>query len=146
MWSRAGSGHCCSGSGRGDVWAVAGLAGAVWLSMSGHLFGLVIRWLGAQGGGAAGGGEGGADLLVVQAGLAGGCGERAEVGGVVGVEGAVRGPEQACVAVALVQVGDPRGQAADVTATGGGLPVLRLPARIRLATRFLVLVRAVGVE
>ena len=62
----------------------------------------------------AGGVEGAGDLLVAEAGLAGGGGEGAEVGGGVGVEGAVGGPEQARVAVAFVLAGDPAGQVAQV--------------------------------
>ena len=71
--------------------------------------------------GAAGRGQGAGDLLVVQAGLAGGGGQGAQVGGRVAVQGAVGGPEQALVAVALGLAGDPAGQAAEVLAAGPGL-------------------------
>ena len=60
--------------------------------------------------GPAGGIEGPGDLAVAQAGLAGGGDQRAEVGGRVGVQGAVGGPEQACVAVPFGLAGDPPGQ------------------------------------
>ena len=75
--------------------------------------------------GAAGGVQGPGDLGVGQAGLAGGVGELAQVGGGVGVQGAVGGPEQAGVAVAFGLGGDPAGQVADVVARGPGLPRLR---------------------
>ena len=69
-------------------------------------------------GGVAGGVQGPGDLGVGQAGLAGGVGELAQVGGGVGVQGAVGGPEQAGVAVAFGLGGDPTGQAAQVAAAG----------------------------
>src|ERR1700733_7329909 len=62
------------------------------------------------------------DLLVAESGLAGGGGQGAEVGGRVRVQGAVGGPEQAGVAVALALAGDPPGQAADVLTVGLGVP------------------------
>src|SRR3984885_7880016 len=58
------------------------------------------------------------DLLVAESGLAGGGGQGAEVGGRVGVQGAVGGPEQAGVAIALALAGDPPGQTAEVLAVG----------------------------
>src|SRR5579859_5952474 len=73
--------------------------------------------------GSAGGVQGSGDLLVFEAGLAGGGGQGAEVGGWVGVEGAVGGPEQACVAVALLLAGDPPGEMAQVVV--GSLARLR---------------------
>ena len=54
--------------------------------------------------------------------LAGGGGQGAEVGGRVGVQGAVGGPEQAGVAVAFDLAGDPPGQVAEVLAAGLGVP------------------------
>ena len=66
--------------------------------------------------GSAGGVQGAGDLLVAEAGLAGGDGQGAEVGGRVGVEGAVGGPEQARVAVSLGLAGDPAGQVGQVEA------------------------------
>ena len=74
--------------------------------------------------GAAGGAEGAGDLGVGQAGLAGGGGQRAQIGGRVRLEGAVGGPEQAGVAVAFGLGGDPAGQGAQVTT--GPLDLLRL--------------------
>ena len=68
--------------------------------------------------GAAGGVQGAGDLLVGQAGLASGDGQGAQVGGRVGVQGAVGGPEQASVAVALGLGSDPAGQVAQVMAGG----------------------------
>ena len=81
-------------------------------------------------GGAAGGVEGAGDLGFVEAGLAGGGGQRAEVGGVVGFQGAVGGPEQAGVAVALGLGGDPAGQRVDPL-----LPVAPWPGRGPLVAR-----------
>jgi hypothetical protein len=72
--------------------------------------GLVVGLTGAGAGGVAGGVQGPGDLGVGQAGLAGGVGELAQVGGGVSVQGAVGGPEQACVAVAFGLGGDPAGQ------------------------------------
>ena len=79
-------------------------------------------WSGWRGvAGAAGGVQGPGDLRVGQAGLAGGVGELAQVGGGVSVQGAVGGPEQAGVAVAFGLGGDPAGQAGQVPAGGLGL-------------------------
>ena len=83
--------------------------------MSAGRLGLVIGRDVAGLAGSAGGVQGAGDLRVVQAGLAGGGGQGAEVGGRVGVQGAVGGPEQARVAVALLLAGDPPGQVAQVT-------------------------------
>ena len=84
--------------------------------------------------GAAGGVQGPGDLLVAEAGLAGGVGQRAQVGGGVGLEGAVGGPEQAGVAVAFGLGGDPAGQVAQVTVPGrAGFGSLLLPARVAAA-------------
>jgi hypothetical protein len=80
--------------------------------------GLVIGLVG----GVAGGVQGPGDLVVAEAGLAGGVGELAQVGGGVGFQGAVGGPEQAGVAVAFGLGGDPAGQMSDVVARGPGLP------------------------
>ena len=65
-------------------------------------------------GGAAGGVQGAGDLGIGQAGLAGGVGQRAEVGGGVSFQGAVGGPVQARVAVAFRLGGDPAGQVAQI--------------------------------
>ena len=62
--------------------------------------------------------EGAGDLRLVQAGLAGGGGQGAQVGGGVGVEGAVGGPVQAGVAVAFGLAGDPAGQLAERAVRG----------------------------
>ena len=86
--------------------------------MSVHGLGLVIGRDVAGLAGSAGGVQGAGDFLVVQAGLAGGGGQGAEVGGRVGFEGAVGGPEQARVAVAFGLAGDPPGQVAQVTVGG----------------------------
>ena len=51
--------------------------------------------------------------------MAGGGGQGAEVGGRVGVQGAVGGPEQARVAVAFGLAGDPPGEVAQVPAGAG---------------------------
>src|SRR5580692_5025762 len=83
--------------------------------MSVHGLGLVIGRDVAGLAGSAGGVQGAGDLLAVQAGLAGGACQEAEVGGGVGFEGAVGGPEQASVAVAFGLAGDPPGQVAQVT-------------------------------
>jgi len=53
------------------------------------------------------------DFPVVKAGLPGGRGQWAEVGRVVGVQGAVGGPEQACVAVPFLLPGNPARQPLD---------------------------------
>src|SRR5205814_4657984 len=82
--------------------------------MSGDL-GLVV---GLAVGGVAGGVQGPGDLGVAEAGLAGSVGELAKVGGGVGFQGAVGGPEQAGVAVAFGLGCDPAGQAAQVAAGG----------------------------
>ena len=55
---------------------------------------------------------------LAEAGLAGSSGERAEVGGGVGVQGAVGGPVQAGVAVAFGLAGDPAGQLAEPAVSG----------------------------
>src|ERR1019366_7762439 len=78
-------------------------------------FGLVAGCVGAGTAAFAGGVEGSGDLPLVQAGLAGGGGQGAEVGGGVGVQGAVGGPEQAGVAGAFGVAGGPPSQ------VGGGL-------------------------
>jgi hypothetical protein len=75
-------------------------------------FGLAVRRGGPGLASAAGGVQGAGDLGVVEACLARGCGERAEVGGGIGFQCAVGGPEQAGVAVALGLGSDPLGQAA----------------------------------
>ncbi len=62
----------------------------------------------------AGGVEGARDLWFVEAGLTGGGGQGAQVGGGVGVQGTVGCPEQAGVAVALGLAGDPAGQMDEV--------------------------------
>ena len=78
------------------------LAGAgVLMLMSVRCLGLVIGRGGAGRAGPAGGVQGPGDLLVVEAGVAGGGGQGAQVGGRVGFQGAVGGPEQAGVAVAF---------------------------------------------
>src|SRR5690348_4850904 len=71
--------------------------------------GLALRLVGL-----AGGAEGAGDLGFGQAGLAGGDGQRAEVGGAVGVQSAIGGPVQAVVAVALGLACDPAGQVAEI--------------------------------
>jgi hypothetical protein len=88
--------------------------------------GLVVGLAGVGAGGVAGGVQGPGDLGVEQAGLAGGVGEFAQVGGGVGFQGTVGGPEQAGVAVAFGLGGDPAGQAAQVA--GGGLGLAGLLA------------------
>src|SRR6266567_2010746 len=88
--------------------------GLVFISVG---LGLVV---GLAVGGVAGGVDGPGDLRVAEAGLAGGVGELAQVGGGVSVEGAVGGPEQAGVAVAFGLAGDPAGQARQVAAGGLG--------------------------
>src|SRR5438046_2305127 len=69
------------------------------VSMSGHRLGFVIGRKGMGMAGLAGGVQGPADLLLAQSGLPGRGGQRAQVGRVVGFQGAVGGPEQARVAV-----------------------------------------------
>jgi hypothetical protein len=86
--------------------------------------GLVVGLAGMGLAGAAGGVEGAGDLGGGQAGLAGGGGQRAQVGGRVRFEGAVGGPEQAGVAVALGLGGDPAGQVVQVAAGSLALPRL----------------------
>ena len=81
--------------------------------ISGHLLGLAIGLAGA-----AGGVEGAGDLRFAEAGLAGSSGERAQVGGGVGVQGAVGGPVQAGVAVAFGLAGDPAGQLVEPAVSG----------------------------
>src|ERR1035441_5289448 len=71
----------------------------------------------------AGGVEGPGDLGFVEAGVPGGGGQGGQVGGRIGVQGAVGRPEQASVAVPLGLAGDPAGQVADVL--GGGRARLR---------------------
>ena len=65
--------------------------------------------------GRAGGVEGAGDLKLTEAGLAGGCGQRGQVGGGVGVQGAVGGPVQAGIAIAFGLASDPAGQLLKVT-------------------------------
>src|SRR5271157_620830 len=86
--------------------------------MSGRCLGLVIGRGGVALAGFAGGVQGSGDLLVLQAGVAGGGGQGAQVGGRVGFQGAVGGPEQAGVAVSLGLGRDPAGQ--PVEGLGGG--------------------------
>jgi hypothetical protein len=62
--------------------------------------------------------EGAGDLGFAEAGLAGGGGQWAEVGGGVGVQGAVGGPVQARVAVAFGLASEPAGQLTE-PAVGG---------------------------
>ena len=81
--------------------------------ISGDLLGLAIGLAGA-----AGGVEGAGDFRFAEAGLAGGSGERAQIGGGVGVQGAVGGPVQAGVAVAFGLAGDPAGQLAEPAVSG----------------------------
>jgi hypothetical protein len=75
--------------------------------------------------------QGPGDLPLAQAGLAGRGGQGGKVGGRVGVQGPVGGPEQARVAVPLLLAGDPSGQVAQVPAGvvvrlgKGGLPLSR---------------------
>ena len=66
----------------------------------------------------AGGVEGAGDLWLVEAGLAGGGSQRAQVGRGIGVEGAVGSPVQAGVAVAFGLAGDPPGQLAECAVRG----------------------------
>jgi hypothetical protein len=66
--------------------------------------------------GPAGGVQGAGDFRFAEAGLAGGGGQLVQVGGRVGVQGAVGGPEQAGVAVALGLGCDPPDQAGDPVA------------------------------
>src|SRR5579872_1193441 len=81
--------------------------------------------------GVAGGVEGAGDLGVGEACLAGGGSKRAQVGCRVGLQRAVRGPEQARVAVAFWLAGDPPGKVRDVTAYAFGLRgLLRLALRL----------------
>ena len=74
--------------------------------------------------------ESAGDFWVGEAGLAGGGSQGAQVGGGVGVQGAVGGPVQAGVAVAFALAGDPAGQVAEVKADG-----LTRPGRLLLASR-----------
>src|SRR6185437_13864675 len=93
----------------------AGTAGELWSAdwglvvISACSFGLAIMRFGVGLAGAPGGPEGSGDLGLGEACLAGGGGQRAEVGGVVGFQGAVGGPEQAVVAVDFALAGDPPG-------------------------------------
>src|ERR1035441_2312633 len=104
------------------AWMVAGtdrvpvLISAVRLGL---VTGGVRAWLACP----AGGVQGPSDLGLLEAGVLGGSGQRGQVGGRIGIEGAVGRPEQACVAVALGLAGDPAGQVADVL--GGGRVELR---------------------
>ena len=75
-----------------------------------HGLGLVIGRIRAGLAGPAGGVQGPGDFLVVESGVAGGGGQGAQVGGQVGVQGAVGGPEQARIAVAFLLAADPAGQ------------------------------------
>ena len=101
--------------------------------MSAGSFGLAAWVVGGGVAGAAGGVQGAGDLGFGEPGLAGGGGQFVEVGGGVGVQGAVGGPEQAGVAVAFGLGGDPADQAGDAVVgqrAGGWLLVLavRVPA------------------
>ena len=78
--------------------------------MSVRCLGLVVGRIRVGLAGSAGGVQGPGDFLVLEAGVAGGGGQGAQVGGRVGLQGAVGGPEQAGVAVALGLGGDPAGQ------------------------------------
>src|SRR5207247_6176902 len=62
--------------------------------------------------------EGAGDFRIGEAGLAGSGSERAEVGGGVGVQGAVGGPVQARVAVAFGLAGNPAGELAEPVVSG----------------------------
>jgi len=96
--------------------------------MSVRCLGLVVGRGGTGLAGPAGGVQGPGDLLVVEAGVAGGGGQGAQVGRRVGLERAVGGPEQARVAVALGLAGDPAGQAVEgMTGGRAGLGPLPLP-------------------
>ena len=78
--------------------------------------------------GSAGGVQGPGDFLVVESGVAGGGGQGAQVGGRVGFQGAVGGPEQAGVAVAFGLGCDPAGQVVEGLVVGrAGLGALLLP-------------------
>ena len=102
--------------------------------MSVRCLGLVIGRGGVALAGFAGGVQGSGDLLVVESGVAGGGGQGAQVGGRVGFQGAVGGPEQAGVAVALGLGRDPAGQAVEVTVRGrAGLGSLLLPLGLQQA-------------
>ena len=92
----------------------------VLMLISVHRLGLVVGRVRAPLAGPAGGVQGPGDLGVAEAGLAGGGGQRAQVGGGVGLEGAVGGPEQAGVAVAFGLGGDPAGQVAEIPVRGPG--------------------------
>ena len=78
-----------------------------------HLLGLAIGLADT-----AGGVEGAGDFRLAEAGLAGGRGERAQIGGGIGVERAVGGPVQTGVAVAFGLAGDPVGQLAEPAVSG----------------------------
>ena len=80
--------------------------------MSARSFGLAVPPFRVSTAGAAGGLEGAGDLRFGEARLPGGHSQGAKVGGVVGFQGAVSGPEQADVPVALRLGGDPAGQRA----------------------------------
>jgi len=97
-------------------------------------FGLIVGSGRARLTGPAGGIKGSGDLPVAQADLAGGGGQRAEVGGRVGVQGAVGGPEQARVAVAFGLAGDPSGRPGGLASgIGRRAPEVPWPRRPGLA-------------
>ena len=123
------AGRAGPGTGYGGLaWLGTGPAAGLML-ISVHRLGLVAGRFGAGLAGAAGGVQGPGDFLVAKAGLAGGVGQRAQVGGGVGFQGAVGGPVQAGVAVAFGLAGDPARQGVQVPVRGraGSGPVpLRL--------------------
>ena len=109
--------------GTGTAWPVRVLEeGLVLMSVD---LGLVVGMAGLAAAGAAGGVQGPGDFGLGQAGLAGSVGELAQVGGGVGFQGAVGGPEQAGVAVAFGLGGDPAGQVAYVMARALAMRLLR---------------------
>ena len=115
----------------GTGWGLAGGAGVLVL-MSVRCLGLVVGRIGVDRAGPAGGVQGPGDLGVVESGVAGGGGQRAQVGGRVGFQGAVGGPEQARVAVAFLLAGDPAGQMAQGLVRGQpGLEALLLPTGLQ---------------
>jgi hypothetical protein len=90
------------------AWVVAGV-GTVPVLISAVRLGLAARVVRAGLACPAGGVEGPGDLGFAEAYVPGSGGQRFQVGGRVGVQGAVGGPEQAGVAVALGLAGDPAG-------------------------------------
>src|SRR5216683_2621776 len=109
-WSRAAPGPAAGGRGSVRCWPAG--AGVLML-MSGRCLGLVIGRDGTDRAGPAGGVQGPGDLLVAEAGMAGGGGQGTQVGGGVGLQRSVGGPEQARVAVSLGLGRDPAGQMAE---------------------------------